>query len=78
MTPKIRPIILVTHRWLGLSSALVLAIVGVTGAILLLPGTAPFRKIAGPLHERLGMGQFGWWIVVIVTIAAVFLELGGL
>ena len=78
MTPRIRSIILVTHRWLGLSSSLVLAIVGVTGAVLVFPGTSPLKGIAGPLHERLGMGQFGWWIVVIVTIAAVFLELGGL
>jgi len=24
------------------------------------------------------MGHFGWWIVVLVTFAAVFLEMGGL
>ena len=75
---RIRSFILVTHRWMGLASSLALAIVGLTGAILLLPGKSPLRSIAGPLHERLGMGKFGWWIVVVVTIAAVFLELGGL
>ena len=78
MTPRIRSIILVTHQWLGLASSLVLAIVGVTGAILVLAGTSPLRRIAATLHERLAMGRFGWWIVVVVTIAAVFLELGGL
>ena len=78
MASRIRSITLVTHRWLGLSSSLVLAIVGVTGAVLVFPGTSPLKRIAGPLHERLAMGQFGWWIVVVVTIAAVFLELGGL
>ena len=78
MKPGIQSIILVTHRWLGLSSSLILAIVGLTGAVLVFPGTSALKRIAGPLHERLALGRFGWWIVVLATIAAVFLELGGL
>ena len=66
--PRIRSIILVTHRWLDLASSLVLSIVGVTGAILVLPGTSPLKRIAGAPHERLSIGVFGLWIVVVVTI----------
>lgn len=78
MSSNIHAFVLVTHRWIGLASSLVLSILGVTGAVLLLPGNPPLKRIAGPLHERLAIGNLGWWIVVVVTIAAVFLELGGL
>lgn len=77
MRARLRPAMLLAHRWIGIASAPVLSITGVTGAILLLPGRSPIRRIAGPLHERLSLGQFGWWIVVIATIAAVLLEVGG-
>src|SRR5436309_9621638 len=78
MASNLRSIVLITHRWIGLSSSLVLSIAGVSGAVLLLPGNSPLRRIAGPLHERLWLGEPGWWMVVAGTIAAVFLELGGL
>jgi len=78
MSARIRPAMLIAHRWIGIASAPVLCITGITGAILLLPGGSPIGRIAGPLHERLSLGQFGWWIVVIATIAALFLEVGGL
>jgi hypothetical protein len=67
MTSRIRSFLLFTHRWIGLLCSLVLSIIGVTGAIMLLPGNPPLRQIAGPLHERLGLGHLGWWIVVVVT-----------
>jgi uncharacterized iron-regulated membrane protein len=73
-----RSLVLVTHRWIGLASSLVLVVLGVTGAILVVPGRSMLRKLAQPLHERLWIGQFGWWIVVVTTIAAVLLQLGGL
>lgn len=78
MSVRFRPAMLMAHRWIGIASAPVLCLTGVTGALLLLPGRSPIRRIAGPLHERLSLGHFGWWIVVIATIAAVFLEAGGL
>ena len=80
---RIRFLILVLHRWIGLASSLLLSIVGVTGAVLVLPsrvlpGGAALRNTADLLHTKLGMGNFGWWVVVVVTIAAIFIELGGL
>src|SRR5688572_1320801 len=71
-----RQLVLVTHRWLGLGSSGILAIVGLTGAFLITPGL-PLRKIAGGLHEKLALGTPGAWIVTIATAAAVLLELGG-
>ena len=77
-----RQMVLVTHRWIGLGSSIVLAIVGTSGALLVTPGL-PLRKYAGPIHQHLalnqvGLGTLGWWIVVIATVLAVVLELGGL
>ncbi|HYN07042.1 MAG TPA: PepSY domain-containing protein [Vicinamibacterales bacterium] len=49
-----------------------------TGAVLVWPGTSyPLGRIAGPLHERLAMGSIGRWIVVVVTVVAVLLQVGG-
>jgi uncharacterized iron-regulated membrane protein len=73
-----RRLVLVTHRWLGLASSLILSIVGTTGAALTWPGRSLVQRIAGRLHETLALGSVGWWLVVIATIAAVILQLGGL
>ena len=72
-----RELVLVTHRWLGLSSSVVLAIVGLTGAGLIWPSASLLRRISGRLHEELGLGGLGFWLVVWATVAAVLLELGG-
>ena len=73
-----RNLMVVTHRWIGLASSVVLAIVGATGAVLLIPGRTLFRRAAALLHQELALGRVGWWIVVLATIAAVLLQLGGL
>jgi uncharacterized iron-regulated membrane protein len=78
MASRFRSFVLITHRWLGLTSSVVLSIVGLTGAILIWPVTSLLKRVAGPLHERLAMGRVGWWLVVLATVIAVLLELGGL
>jgi uncharacterized iron-regulated membrane protein len=78
----VRHFILVTHRWLGLTSSIVLAIVGATGAVLTwrehLALAEALGRYASPLHERLAAGRIGYWIVVVSTGLAVLLEIGGL
>jgi len=78
----VRNVVLVTHRWLGLVSALVLAIVGATGVVILygsdIEAIGLLRRVSGRLHERLMLGRVGGWIVIITTAASVLLELGGL
>jgi uncharacterized iron-regulated membrane protein len=77
-----RQLVLVTHRWLGLATGLVLAIAGTTGAVLVwreqMEFLEPLGRYASPLHERLAAGRIGYWIVVVSTGIAVILELGGL
>lgn len=73
----VRQVVLVTHRWLGLSSALVLAAVGVTGAIQAY-SYGRVRDVMGPAHEALFLGRPGTWIVLAATVAALLLEAGGL
>lgn len=72
-----RQVVLVTHRWLGLASSMILTIAGLTGAALIWPGPDALHKIAGRLHQELGLHLFGWWVVVVVTGATVLLQLGG-
>ncbi len=79
----LRRLILLSHRWLGLANSLVLCIVGLTGAFLIWPKSGLIGRIAGPLHEVLLLSQIerawvGWWIVVLSTMVAVLLQLGGL
>ena len=80
----VRRVLLVAHRWLGLVSALILCIVGASGAILLLPDSVPLRRIGGPFHERLALGSptsplglLGSRLVVVTTAAAIVLEFSG-
>jgi uncharacterized iron-regulated membrane protein len=74
---NVRRVLLVSHRWLGLASSFVLAIVGLTGAVILLPQSVPLRRFAGPLHQHLAAGSVGSWVVVSATAAAVLLQAGG-
>ena len=67
------------HKWLGIFSSAVLAITGLTGALLIWPrAVGVIARVAGPIHERLAIGWIGWWIVVLCTIAAIVIELTGL
>lgn len=75
---RFRRVVLLTHRWIGLASSAVLAVVGLTGVVLLLPETFTVRRVAGPLHSHLALGWRGAWIVYVATAAAVFLQIGGL
>ena len=75
---RFRSLVLITHRWVGLSTSMVLAITGSTGAILVWPGSSLVRRIAGRLHDTLALGSVGAWIVLIATAAAVVLQSGGL
>ena len=79
---SLRQFVLVTHRWMGLSSAAVLALLGATGVVLQWAEDVVFldavRRYASALHERLALGPFGYWVVVVTTAIAVLLEFGGI
>ena len=72
-----RRFVLVTHRWIGLSTSIVLAIAGATGAVLAVPGPDLLRRAASRLHETLALGSVGSVIVLTATGAAIVLQLGG-
>ncbi len=76
---SVRQFVLVTHRWIGLVSSPILAIVGATGVLLMfnLEGLA-IERYASALHERLAFGMVGHRIVLLATFAGILLELGGL
>lgn len=75
---KIRRALLLSHRWLGLASAAILAVTGTTGAALLYSRAGVVRRVAGKLHEELALGGIGWWLVVVATIVAVPVEVIGI
>ena len=78
----IRQLVLVTHRWMGLPSAAILALLGATGVVLQWAEDVAVldavQRYASALHERLALGRFGHWVVVTTTAIAVLLELGGI
>jgi uncharacterized iron-regulated membrane protein len=74
-----RHFVLVTHRWIGLASSLVLLVVGLTGAGLVWPRLlGPLERPFGTLHTRLALGEPGQWLVVAATTASALLVIGGL
>ena len=75
---SVRHVVLVAHRWLGLSTAVVVSIVAATGAVLVWPTPSPSRRLADLLHGQLAMGRVGAWIVFGSTVAAVVVVLCGL
>lgn len=77
MWSGVRTFVLVTHRWLGLASAVFLGVIGVSGAAIV-STTLPGRSVIGPVHESLAMGRPGAWLVLGATCAAVALEVGGI
>lgn len=72
-----RRFLLVTHRWIGISTSLVLIIAGATGAMMVWGFQGAFRSSIGRIHENLALGKLGIWIVVLATAGAVVLQLGG-
>ncbi len=75
---SLRRFVLVAHRWLGLSSCVLLAIIGVSGAAYLIPAFEGSRPFLERLHMHLMIPGAGQGIVIAATVAAVLLELGGL
>jgi uncharacterized iron-regulated membrane protein len=76
---RFRSFVLLTHRWVGLTTAVTVAILGATGVMELLPSRfTALRHLAGPLHERLALGQPGYWVVVATTGTTLLLLAGGL
>ena len=74
-----RRFVLVTHRWLGLATGVILAVVGGTGFLLAFDwGDLAIGRYASSLHERLAFGFTGHRIVLAVTCVAILLEMGGL
>jgi uncharacterized iron-regulated membrane protein len=73
-----RRLLLVAHRWVGLASSGVLAIVGLTGAVMVWPRADLLHRAAGRLHESLAIGPAGHRIVIVATFVAVLLEASGL
>ena len=72
-----RRLILVTHRWIGLSTSLVLIIAGATGALMVWGFQGEFRRAVGRIHESLALGTTGTWIVLLATAGAILLQFGG-
>jgi uncharacterized iron-regulated membrane protein len=73
----LRQLVLVTHRWLGLSTGLILTIAGVTGTVMVF-ATGWLHQVIGPLHTSLAAGRPGTLVVLAATAAALLLEAGGL
>lgn len=79
----LRARLLALHRWVGVGSAAIIVVMGVTGAMLVWPGESLARRTAEVLHDslalsRLGLGRAGWLIIMAATAAAVFLQVTGL
>jgi len=75
---SLRRFVLVAHRWLGLSSCVLLAIIGVSGAAYLIPAFERFRPFLERLHMHLLIPRVGQGIVIAATVSALLLESGGL
>jgi hypothetical protein len=61
MAFRFRSFVLITHRWLGLTSSVVVSIVGLTGAILVWPGTSLLKRVAARFTNG-SMGKVGWLV----------------
>lgn len=74
----LRRFLIVSHRWLGLGSCVLLSVIGLTGTAFLIPAPKSVREVIEELHVNLMIPGVGRWIVIAATIAAVLLELSGL
>jgi uncharacterized iron-regulated membrane protein len=75
---SVRLLFLYAHRWLGLSTAVVLAVAGLTGAVLVWPDDFSGRWTIRQLHESLKLGPAGHAVVLTAAAAAIVLQLSGL
>jgi uncharacterized iron-regulated membrane protein len=69
-----RKFFLVTHRWLGIGAAIVLIVVGISGAVLVYVKNPTLANF----HTHLGIGEPGEWLVNTATVIASLLVIGGL
>ena len=63
---------------MGLLSAIVLIIAGITGAVLVLPIPQTLRDALVGLHVDLFAGEAGRWVVVVASAWTLLLQAGGL
>lgn len=75
---RLRTFLVWTHRWLGLLSAVVLVIAGITGALIVFPFPDAIREPIIEFHVNLYAGQIGRWTVVAASVATLLLQAGGL
>ncbi len=68
-----RSFFLVTHRWIGLAVAIVLALAGVSGAALVWSHSESLADF----HTHLWIGEPGEWLVNSSAFAFVLLAIGG-
>jgi uncharacterized iron-regulated membrane protein len=64
---------LVTHRWIGLAAALILALAGASGAFLVWSHS----EALADFHTHLLIGEPGEWLVNSSAMAFVLLAIGG-
>jgi uncharacterized iron-regulated membrane protein len=75
---RVRRVVLLSHRWMGLPTSVFLAVAGLTGVVMMWFEGGVLRRIAGRLHESLGLGTAGHYIMFLVSTAAVLIEIGGI
>lgn len=73
-----RSLLLQLHRWLGLTSAIVLALAGLSGIPLVVALEEPWVEPWAEFHETLGAGVVGRWVVFAASAAALGLQASGL
>lgn len=74
----LRPVMLWSHRWLGLGASVLLVIGGLTGALLLVRWPQPMQESLIQFHIDLLAGPAGAWAMLGASAAGVFLQLSGL
>lgn len=74
----VRRWMLLTHRWLGLGSAIVQVTAGATGVALLFDLGPAIGEPTALFHEQLLAGATGRWIVFAATAVALVLQATGL
>ncbi len=75
---SLRPLLVSSHRWVGLISAVVLVIAGLTGALAVFPFPQAQMQVIIDLHVNLFAGEVGRWVVVAASVTTLLLQASGL
>jgi uncharacterized iron-regulated membrane protein len=75
---QLRPFLVWSHRWLGLTNSVVLVLAGLTGALVVFPFPEEPRELLIEFHVNLFAGEFGRWVVVVASVVTLLLQAGGL